>query len=359
MSKLFESFQIKGINFKNRIVMSPMCQYSATDGFASNWHLVHYGSRAVGGTGTIMVESVGVSSEGRISPNDLGIYNPEHVIKLKEITDFIKEQGAVPAIQLGHAGRKASAQIFQEWKGDGTVNEKNGGWQPVAPSPIKFIEEYPEPKELDKEGIGKVVSDFKNATERAIEAGFQVIEIHSAHGYLLHEFLSPLANKRTDEYGGSFENRIRLLLEVVDAVNSVLENKVPLFVRISATDWVKEGAWDLEQSIKLTKLLKEKGVDAMDVSTGAVIPDAIIPVGPGYQLPFASRIKKEVDGILVGTVGMITNAVQAETILLNNEADLIFLGRELLRNPYFPIEAAKELREEIEWPLQYTRGKIK
>ncbi len=251
MSKLFEKFQIKGVNFRNRIVMSPMCQYSAKDGYATNWHLVHYGSRAVGGAGLIITESVGISPEGRISPGDLGIYHADHVAKLKEITDFIKDNGGVPGIQLAHAGRKASAQIFQEWKGDGSVDEKEGSWQPVAPSAIKYIDQYPVPKELDKEGIEKFKNDFKIATERALEAGFQLIEIQAARGYLLHEFLSPLANKRTDEYGGTFENRIRLLLEIVDVVNTVLKNNIPLFVRISATDWVEKDAWNLSQSIEL------------------------------------------------------------------------------------------------------------
>ena len=355
MSKLFEPFQIKEVKFNNRIVMSPMCQYSAHDGYANNWHLVHYGSRAVGKAGTVMVEATAVSPEGRISENDLGIYYTDHVKKLKEITAFIEEHGAVPGIQLAHAGRKAHIWSPSDYRREGKENEKQ--IRAVAPSAIKFKDSCSLPKKLDATGIEKIKNDFKIAAQRAVEAGFKVIEIHAAHGYLLHEFLSPLTNKRDDQYGGSFENRIKLLLETVDIMNDVLQNKLPLFVRISATDWVDKDGWDLAQSIELAKILKKKGVDVIDVSSGGLISKAVIAVGAGYQLSFAHSIKKAVKDLMVGAVGMITNAVQAETILFNNQADLIFLGREFLRNPYFPIEAAKKLKTEIDLPIQYIKAK--
>ncbi|SEN48627.1 2,4-dienoyl-CoA reductase [bacterium A37T11] len=355
MSKLFLPLAIKGITLKNRIVVSPMCQYSSIDGFANQWHLVHLGSRAVGGAGLLITEAIAVSPEGRISPDDLGIWKDEHIGKLAEITDFIKAQGAVPGIQLAHAGRKGST--YTSWKGNGKIPVAEGGWETVAPSAMPFADDYPHPAALDLAGIQKVIGDFKASAKRAYEAGFEVAEIHAAHGYLLHQFLSPLSNKRIDQYGGSFENRSRLLLEVIDAVKSVWPVDLPLFVRISATDWsASEEGWDLPQSIQLAVLLKEKGVDVLDVSTGGNLASAKIPVGPAYQLPFATAIKKET-GITTATVGLITSAVQAETILVNEDADLILFARELLRDPYFPLRAAKELREDIAWPEQYARAK--
>jgi len=353
MSKLFSPLEIKRITLKNRITVSPMCQYSSVDGFANDWHLVHLGSRAVGGAGLIISEAAAVSPEGRISPQDLGIWKDEHIEKLAQITNFLSQHGTVPGIQLAHAGRKASTAT--PWLGRGKVNPEDGGWQPVAPSAIAFSETYPMPVELDQEGIDKVILDFTNAAKRALDAGFKVIEIHAAHGYLVHQFLSPLSNHRTDSYGGSFENRIRFLLQIIESVKKVWPSDLPIFVRISATDWA-EGGWNIEESVKLALQLKELGIDLIDVSTGGLVTHQKIPVGPAYQLPFASRIKEET-GILTGTVGMITNSVQSETILVNEDADLIIMAREILRNPYFPLQAAKELHEDIKWPIQYERSK--
>jgi len=353
MSKLFSPLEIKRITLKNRITVSPMCQYSSVDGFANDWHLVHLGSRAVGGAGLIISEAAAVSPEGRISPQDLGIWKDEHIEKLAQITNFLSQHGTVPGIQLAHAGRKASTAT--PWLGRRKVNPEDGGWQPVAPSAIAFSETYPMPVELDQEGIDKVILDFTNAAKRALDAGFKVIEIHAAHGYLVHQFLSPLSNHRTDSYGGSFENRIRFLLQIIESVKKVWPSDLPIFVRISATDWA-EGGWNIEESVKLALQLKELGIDLIDVSTGGLVTHQKIPVGPAYQLPFASRIKEET-GILTGTVGMITNSVQSETILVNEDADLIIMAREILRNPYFPLQAAKELHEDIKWPIQYERSK--
>ncbi|WP_134088725.1 NADPH dehydrogenase NamA [Olivibacter sp. XZL3] len=353
MSKLFSPIKIKGITLKNRIVVSPMCQYSAVDGFANDWHFVHLGSRAVGGASLIIVEATAVAPEGRISPEDLGIWDDAHVGKLHQIASFIKSQQSVPGIQLAHAGRKASTAA--PWKGRGKVAVEEGGWDTVAPSAIAFADDYPMPVELNKEGINAIVADFKSAAERSLRAGFELIEVHAAHGYLLHQFLSPLSNQRQDEYGGSFENRIRLLLDVIESIKTVWPPEFPLFVRISASDWA-DGGWDLEQSLKLAVMLKAKGVDLIDVSSGGLVPYQKIAVGPAYQLPFASRIKRET-GIMTATVGLITNAAQAETILVNGDADLIAMARELLRNPYFPLQAAGELHESVEWPVQYERAK--
>lgn len=354
MSLLFEPLTIKSLKLKNRIVVSPMCQYSSQDGFATHWHLVHLGSRAVGGAALIISEAAAVSPEGRISPQDLGIWQDGHIEKLREINGFIHDQGAACGIQLAHAGRKAST--YAEWRGKGLVAEADGGWQPVGPSPIAFADHYAVPDELDEEGIQKVIDDFGQAAKRALEAGFDVVEIHAAHGYLLYEFLSPLSNQRADAYGGAFENRIRLLLEVVASVQRFWPVDLPLFVRLSSSEWTA-GGWDLEQSVRLSKVLEEKGVDLIDASSGGNVANAEIPVGPSYQVPFASAIKKQV-GILTGAVGMITQAVQAETILVNGDADLIFLARELLRDPYWPLKAAKELREDLKWPDQYRRAKL-
>jgi 2,4-dienoyl-CoA reductase-like NADH-dependent reductase (Old Yellow Enzyme family) len=353
MSILFSPIQIKNVVLKNRIVVSPMCEYSSIDGFANNWHLVHLGSRAVGGAGLVITEAAAVSPEGRISIVDLGIWKDEHKPKLKEIVDFIHENGAVAGIQLAHAGRKASFDI--PWESPAQVDKEKGGWDTVAPSAIQFNPKDKMPIALDLEGIEKVKSDFKAATKRALEVGFKVIEIHAAHGYLLHQFLSPLSNQRNDEYGGSFENRIRLLLEVVAAVQEVLPSENPLFVRISATDWVA-GGWNEVESVQLAKILKEKGVDVIDTSTGGLAREQQIPVAPNYQVKFAESIKKEA-GITTGAVGLITDAQQAEDILKEEKADLIFMARELLRNPYFPLHAAKQLNEDVKWPVQYERAK--
>jgi 2,4-dienoyl-CoA reductase-like NADH-dependent reductase (Old Yellow Enzyme family) len=353
MSKLFSPLEIKSVKFKNRIVVSPMCQYSSEDGFANDWHLVHLGSRAVGGASLIISEATAVSPEGRISPGDLGIWKDEHLEKLQQITTFIKAQHCVPGIQLSHAGRKASTSV--PWKGKDKVDIADGGWTTVSASPVAFADNYPMPEQLDKQGIDKVISDFAHAAKRALTAGFEVIEIHAAHGYLIHQFLSPLCNKRTDEFGGSFENRIRLLLLIIEAIKSEWPDHLPLFTRISATDWA-DGGWNLDESVKLAAVLKEKGIDLIDVSTGGAVAPVKIPVGPAYQLPFASAIKKQT-GMLTGSVGLITNAMQAETILINGDADMIFMAREILRNPYFPLSAAKEVHDQTIWPVQYERAK--
>jgi 2,4-dienoyl-CoA reductase-like NADH-dependent reductase (Old Yellow Enzyme family) len=352
MSKLFSPLVIKNITLKNRIVMAPMCQYSSKDGFTNDWHLVHLGSRAAGGTGLIIAEATAVSPEGRITPGDAGLWKDEHIHGLSTIVSFIHLHGAVAGIQIAHAGRKASCAVPHE--GGRQLDEKHGGWQTVAPSVIPFIEGDRAPESLNKEGILKVVSDFKAAVKRALAAGFKVIEIHSAHGYLLHEFLSPLSNQRTDEYGGSFDNRIRLLLQVISAVKSVWPAENPLFVRISSTDWT-EGGWTIEESVKLAYKLKEMDVDLIDCSSGGNIYNAKIPFSPGFQVPFSESIRKT--GILTGAVGLITTASQAESILKEEKADLVFFGRELLRNPYFPLHAAREFGIDLTWPLQYLRAK--
>ncbi len=352
MSKLFSPLTIRNITLPNRIVMSPMCQYSARNGFISDWHTLHYGTRATGGTGLIIVEATGVSPEGRISPGDLGIWSDDHTEGLESVVNFIHNHGSVAAIQLAHAGRKASCAVPHN--GGRQLGIKDGGWQTLAPSAVPFFEEDCIPESLNKEGIDKVISDFRNAVGRAHKAGFKVVEIHSAHGYLLHQFLSPLSNKRTDEYGGSFENRTRLIQEVVAAVKTVWPSGNPLFVRISATDW-SEGGWNPEESIKLAEILKNLGVDLIDCSSGGNVPNAKIPVGPGYQVPFSKSIRST--GILTGAVGVITTADEAETILQEEKADLVLFGRELLRNPYFALHAAKKLGADIKWPLQYLRAK--
>lgn len=353
MSLLLSPLTIKDVTFRNRITISPMCQYSAVDGFANDWHLVHLGSRAVGGAGLIIQEATAVSPEGRISVDDLGIYRDEHTEKLKNIVAFIHEQGAVAGIQLAHAGRKASCSA--PWNGGRQLDQHNGGWQPVAPSPLAFHPGDQLPRELDQQGIQKVINDFKTATQRAVQVGYQVAEIHAAHGYLIHQFLSPLSNQRKDHYGGSFENRIRLLLEVVDAVKQVWPENLPLFVRISATDWAEQG-WHLEEAVQLAALLKQQGVDLIDCSSGGLLPHAKISLGPGYQVPFAERIKKET-GILTGAVGLITGVHQSEDILQQGKADLILLARTSLREPYFALHAAHILGDDITWPIQYQRAK--
>jgi 2,4-dienoyl-CoA reductase-like NADH-dependent reductase (Old Yellow Enzyme family) len=351
MPALFEPLTLRGLTLKNRIVVSPMCQYSAEDGFANDWHFVHLGSRAVGGASLIIIEATAVSPEGRITPDDLGIWKDEHIAMLKHINAFMEAQGTVPGVQLAHAGRKAST--YAPWKGSGAVVE--GGWEVVAPSALPFSEDYPHPVALDAEGLKKVIADFRTATERSLAAGFKVIELHAAHGYLLHQFLSPLSNQRTDTYGGSFENRSRLLLEVVAAVRQVLPPDFPLIVRISATDWT-EGGWNADESVKLANILKDRGVDLIDCSTGGNVPQAKIPVGPGYQVEYAERIKRET-GLPTGAVGLITTAAEAEAIVAKGQADLVLLAREELRDPYFPLHAAHELGAEVAWPPQYERAK--
>lgn len=353
MSLLFTPFKIKNIELSNRIVVSPMCEYSAVDGFANNWHLVHLGSRAVGGAGLVMMEATGVSPEARISIGDLGIWKDEHIEKLKEITDFIHANGSIAGIQLAHAGRKASFDI--PWENPLQLDQENGGWATVSASAEPFNPTDKTPIALDLAGIEKVKSNFKTATIRAIKAGFKVVEIHAAHGYLLHQFLSPISNKRTDNYGGNFENRGRLLIETVKTVQEVWPKENPLFVRISATDWA-EGGWNAEEAIRLSALLKEIGVDVIDTSSGGLTLAQQIALKPGYQVEFAAAIKKET-GIATGAVGLITTAHQAETILQNEEADLIFLAREFLRDPYFPLHAAFELGDDVKWPSQYERAK--
>lgn len=353
-SKLFSPFSIKSLTFKNRIAISPMCQYSATDGFANDWHLVHLGSRAIGGAALIIQEATAVSPEGRISPGDLGLWNDEHIEKMQAINQFILSQNAIPGIQLAHAGRKAS--VSEPWKGNRKLDETNGGWNSVAPSAVGYHSNEKPPIALNKTGIQKVISDFKAATKRAVHAGFQVVEIHAAHGYLLHQFMSPLSNFRTDEYGGSFENRIRLLLEVLEAVQSEWPNDLPLFIRISATDWA-DGGWNIEESVQLSKIVKEMGVDLIDVSSGGLVSHQQIPLGPNYQVLFAGKIKKET-GILTGAVGLITEAIQAEEIVATEKADLVLFARESLRDPYLGLNFAKELGVDVEWPLQYGRAKI-
>jgi 2,4-dienoyl-CoA reductase-like NADH-dependent reductase (Old Yellow Enzyme family) len=354
MSKLLSPLIIKDIVFKNRISVSPMCQYSAVDGYANDWHLVHLGSRAVGGAALIIQEATAVSPEGRITPADLGIWEEEHIEKLHSITTFIHQQGAVAGIQLAHAGRKASCAT--PWNGSSQIKEKDGGWKTVAPSVIAFNPEDDAPQALDKDGIQKVITDFKAAALRAVQAGYKLIEIHAAHGYLIHQFLSPLSNHRTDNYGGSFENRIRLLLEVVMAIQTVWPQNLPLFVRISATDWA-EGGWNINEAVQLSSILKLNGVDLIDCSSGGLAPYAKVPVAPGFQVPFAERIKKEA-GILTSAVGLITEAQQAEDILAKGAADLILLARESLREPYFALKAAQILGDDITWPLQYQRAKL-
>jgi 2,4-dienoyl-CoA reductase-like NADH-dependent reductase (Old Yellow Enzyme family) len=331
-----------------------MCQYSSEDGFANDWHLVHLGSRAVGGAGLLIAEATAVSPEARISPEDLGIWKDEHIEKLKQITTFIESQNAIPGVQLAHAGRKSST--YPAWKGRGQVPLNQGGWQTLGASAIPFHEKENPPLALDAAGIQKVVSDFAAAAGRALKAGFKVIELHAAHGYLIHQFLSPLSNVRTDEYGGSFENRVRLLVEIIDAVQKIWPADLPLFVRISATDWAENG-WDEEQSVELVKILQDKGVDLIDVSSGGLASHQKITVGPSYQVPFSAKIKRETSA-LTGAVGLITEAKQAEEILQNGEADLIIMARELLRDPYFPLHAAHELGDDIAWPIQYDRAKL-
>ncbi|PHR11761.1 MAG: oxidoreductase [Aequorivita sp.] len=355
MSLLFSPLKIKSTTFKNRMVVSPMCMYSSADGFANNFHLVHLGSRAVGGMGLIIQEATAVSPEGRITHGDMGIWKDEHIVMQKQIVDFVHSQDALIGIQLAHAGRKASYQLPK----DGArkiAPELENGWQTVSSSALPFREGEPAPLAMDLSAIEKVKNDYATATHRAQQAGYDVVEIHAAHGYLFHQFYSPLANERTDEYGGSFENRIRFLLEVTEIVRNEWPEEKPLFVRISATDWT-EGGWTIEDSVKLSVELKKLGVDLIDTSSGGNVPKATIPSEPSYQVPFAAQIKKEAN-ILTGAVGQITTAAQSEAILKEGKADLILYARESLRQPYFSLHAARELGVDVNWPLQYQRAKI-
>ena len=347
---LLSPLTIRGITFRNRIVVSPMCQYCAEEGLASDWHLVHLGSRAVGGAAAVFVEATAVTRDGRITPGDMGIWGDEHIEPLARIARFVRSQGALPAIQLAHAGRKASCEV--PWKGGRRIKSAaDGGWPVVAPSTLPFYDRDPPSIALDAAGIEGVVAAFEAATRRALAAGFQVIEIHSAHGYLLHEFLSPLVNNRQDEYGGSLENRMRLPLRVAERLRRIVPEELPLFIRISATDWV-DGGWDIEQSVVFARELKKLGVDLVDCSSGAIAPNVLIPTGKGYQVPFARRIRGDA-GIRTGAVGMITEPEHANEIVTGGDADLVFLAREMLREPYWALKAEAALGAEPTWPLQY------
>ncbi len=352
MSHLFQTFRQRGLALRNRIVLSPMCQYSSVDGMPDDWHLVHLGSRAVGGAAVVMTEALAVLPEGRISPEDAGLWNEAQAGAWARIAAFIAAQGAVPAVQLAHAGRKAST--FAPWRGHGEVPREAGGWQTMAPSAVRYAYDYPLPQALDEAGIAAVVAAFRDAAARAASAGFGLVEVHAAHGYLLHQFLSPLSNRRTDGYGGSFDNRTRIVREVLGAVREAWPGDRPLWLRISATDWV-DGGWDLEQSVALCSQLAALGVDLVDVSSGGLAPQQRIEVGPGYQVPFAARIRREA-GIATGAVGMVTEPAQAEAILAAGDADVVLLAREFLRDPYFPRRAAHELGDAPPAPEQYLRA---
>lgn len=353
MAKLFTPIRFRETEIKNRIFVAPMCQYSADDGIANNWHIVHLGGLAVGGAGLIIVEATAVVPEGRITPRCLGLWSDAHTQAFKPIVEFIKQQGAVPAIQIGHAGRKASCDV--PWRNGKFLPQEQGGWQTVAPSAIAVTPAHGVPLALNHGDIQQIASQFHAAAERALEAGFEVLELHCAHGYLLHEFLSPLSNHREDEYGGSLENRCRLVLDIARDLRALWPQGKPVFVRISATDWV-EGGWDIEQSIQLAKWLKDIGIDLIDCSSGGLTLDAKIPAGPGYQTEFAQRIRHEA-GVASGAVGLITSALQAEHILVSGQADVIMLARKLLSDPHWPLHAAKELRTDVTWPDQYVRAK--
>jgi 2,4-dienoyl-CoA reductase-like NADH-dependent reductase (Old Yellow Enzyme family) len=349
---LFDKLQIRDVTLRNRIVVSPMCQYSSPDGFATDWHLVHLGSRAVGGAGLVITEASAVTPEGRISPWDLGIWKDEHIDMLARIARFIREQGAVPGMQLAHAGRKGSTK--RPWDGPGKISESEGGWVPVAPSALPYDPTFPRPAALDVEGIHEIVNAFAEAARRALRAGFQLIEIHAAHGYLIHEFLSPLSNTRTDAYGGSLDNRVRFLAEVVRAVRAEWPATLPLFVRISATDWV-DGGWDVDQSIQAVKKIAPLGVDLIDCSSGGLDPRQKIPVKPGFQVPLAQEIRDKT-GVMTGAVGMIGVPEMASEILRSDKADVVIFAREFLRRPYWPLDEARDLGIPVTWPAQYLRA---
>jgi 2,4-dienoyl-CoA reductase-like NADH-dependent reductase (Old Yellow Enzyme family) len=356
LSALFAPLRLRDLTLRNRIGVSPMCQYSSVDGFATDWHLVHLGGLATGGAGLVIAEATAVLPEGRISPHDLGLWHDAHIPMLQRITQFVRAQGAAAGIQLAHAGRKASTA--RPWEGGGTVLPEQGGWRNVmAPSALRYSERYPEPQALDEDGIAAVINAFRDAAARALEAGFEVIELHAAHGYLLHGFLSPLTNQREDAYGGSFVNRTRLLLEVVDAVRSVWPVTHPLFVRVSATDWA-EGGWTVDATVPLARELAARGVDVVDCSSGGLVAHQRIPVGPGYQVPLAARVKREA-AVRTAAVGLVTEPAQAEAIVADDQADLVLMARALLRNPRWPLEAARALGADVAWPPQYERGRLR
>jgi|SRR5579859_1243726 len=356
MAHLFEPLKMRSIELAHRIVVSPMCQYSCEDGFANDWHFVHLGTRAVGRAAAVIAEATAVTADGRISPQDLGIWKDEHVEPLRRIFSFVAENGSVPGMQLAHAGRKASTN--QPWNGGKPISPAEGGWTPIfAPSALPFAEGYQTPRALTLAEIGQIVQAFVAAAQRAEAAGAKMIELHGAHGYLLHSFFSPLSNQRTDRYGGPFENRIRLACEIVTAVRKVWPEKYPLWIRISATDWV-EGGWSVEESVELARVLKPLGVDLFDCSSGGNVPRVRIPVGPGYQAAFAEKIRREA-GVMTGAVGMITEPAQADQIVRSRQADIVILARQFLREPYWPLLAAHALGQEIKWPAQYERARLK
>lgn len=353
-SKLFSPLKIRDIEFRNRIFLPPMAMFCSEDGIPSDWHFVHYGTRAIGGAGLLIQEATAVAPEGRISPGDLGIWSDKHAEAFKRITAFVKAQGAIPGVQLAHAGRKASVTI--PWLGgDRPLAKQEGAWQTIGPSPVAFAPSFPVPREMTPKDLDEVVAQFATAAQRALVAGYEVVEIHMAHGYLCHEFLSPLSNKRNDEYGGSLANRFRLPLRIAEEVRKAWPDNLPLFVRVSATDWV-DGGWDLQQTIEFARMLKDIGIDLIDCSTGGLVPDAKIPAGPGFQVPFAAAVRKEAK-IPTAAVGYITEPFQAEQIINTGVADAVLLGREILRNPYWPLEAARKLGADVTWPPQYLRGK--
>ncbi|KZC18599.1 MULTISPECIES: NADH:flavin oxidoreductase/NADH oxidase [Rhodanobacter] len=351
--KLFDPFTQRSLTLRNRLVVSPMCEYSAVDGVPNDWHLVHLGSRAVGGAGAVIAEATAVSAKGRISPQDTGLWNQAQVEAWQPIARFIKAHGAIAGVQLAHAGRKAST--LRPWEGHGPVPAGQGDWRIVAPSALPFDDGWQVPQALDEAGIQAVIADFREATRRALAAGFNLVEVHAAHGYLLHQFLSPLSNRREDRYGGSFENRTRLVREVIVAVREVWPAELPLWLRLSATDWMDEGGWDIGQSVELARQLKPLGVDLIDVSSGGLLPHAKIPLGPGYQVPFAAQVRREA-GVATGAVGLITGAEQAAQIVANGQADVVLIARESLRDPYFPRRAAQRLGAKIDAPAQYQRA---
>lgn len=352
MSQLFTPFKLRGVEYRNRVWVSPMCQYSSEDGLPTPWHMVHLGSRAVGGAGLVLVEATGVSPEGRISPGDSGLWSTKHAQAFRPIVEFIKSQGCVAGVQLAHAGRKASTAA--PWDGGKEVPPERGGWTPLAPSALRFSEGYPMPREMTVEDIHACVEQWTRGARLALDAGFETVELHFAHGYLAHEFLSPLSNHRKDQYGGSLENRMRFSLEIAAAVRAVWPERLPLFARLSCTDWA-EGGWDLPDAVELSKRLKAAGVDLIDCSSGGAVPHARIPVGPGYQVPFAKAIRAQAR-VATAAVGMITEAKQAETIVASGEADAVLLARQLLRDPYWPLHAAKALGVPGPWPKQYARA---
>ncbi len=352
MAHLFEPLKLRDIVLPNRIGIPPMCQYSAQDGMAAEWHFVHYGSRAVGGAALMIIEATAVTPEGRISQGDLGIWDDKQIEPLSHIAHFARQQGCVAAIQLAHAGRKASVGLG--WQAQSALQESEGGWTVVGPSPLSFSADYAQPRELEIAGIRNVVAQFAAGARRAREAGFQTVEIHAAHGYLLHQFLSPLSNQRLDDYGGGFENRTRLVREVVAAVRTEWPERLPLLIRLSATDWV-EGGWSADETVELCRILKGLGVDLADVSSAGLVPTAVIPAGPGFQTEFAARVRREA-GIASAAVGLITSPAQADHIVRTGQADMVLLGREILRNPYWPLVAAQELGQTTSWPKQYLRA---